>query len=181
MENWKKVSDFINYSISDKGRLRNDKTGRILKGGLDKDGYPQAILCNKKIRKCFKIHKLVARAFIPNIDNKPQVNHKDGNKQNNAANNLEWVTMQENQSHFWRELNNDVNKENRRRSHIGKGLLSDNPHARAVIRLDDGKIFKTIKEAAEDIGVNYTHIGEVCRGARKTCGGFRWSYLKEVI
>lgn len=180
MENWRKVSDFINYSISDNGRLRNDKTGRILKGSLDTDGYSQVILCDKNRRKSIKIHKLVAQAFIPNIEKKPQVNHKDGNKLNNTVNNLEWVTNQENQDHFWRELNNDAHKENRRRSHIGKGLLSDNPNSKAVIRIDDGKIFNTIKEAAEEIGVNYTHIGEVCRGSRKSCGGYRWSYVKEV-
>lgn len=180
MENWKKVSDFINYSISDYGRLRNDKSGRILKGGKDKDGYIQAILCNNGKRFNRRIHRLVAEAFLPNTENKPQINHKDGNKQNNNINNLEWSTNQENQDHFWRVINSDINKENRSRAHIGKGLLKDNPNSKKVMRIEDGKIFDTIKEAALDTGIRYNEISQVCNGKRKTTGGYHWKFIKEV-
>ena len=84
-ETWIKVKGFELYSVSDQGNVRNDKTGRILKGGLDKDGYPQVILCKNGSRVNRKVHRLVAEAFVPNPDNKPQVNHIDGNKQNNYA------------------------------------------------------------------------------------------------
>lgn len=179
-EIWRKVEGYPLYSISNKGRIRNDKSNRILKGGIDNYGYPQVILCNSGKRKSKKIHRLVSEAFISNPDNKPQVNHKDGIKTNNTVNNLEWVTNQENQSHFWRELDNKTHKQNRSRSHKGKGLLSENPNAKSVIRLEDGKIYKTIKEAAEDIGLNYHHLGEVCKGKRKTYGGYHWKFYKEV-
>ena len=180
-ETWIKVKGFELYSVSDQGNVRNDKTGRILKGGLDKDGYPQVILCKNRSRVNRKVHRLVAEAFIPNPDNKPQVNHIDGNKQNNAASNLEFCTNQENQTHFWRYLNNEQNKANRINAHKGKGLLSDNPNSKSVIRLEDGKVFKTIKEAAEELNISYIHIGEVCKGKRKTTGGYHWSYVKEAI
>lgn len=180
-ENWKKVKGFELYSVSDQGNVRNDKTGRILKGGLDTYGYPQVILCKNGARVNRKVHRLVAEAFVPNPDNKPQVNHIDGNKQNNAATNLEFCTYQENQDHFWRYLNNEQNKANRSNSHKGKGLLSNNPNAKSVIRLEDGKVYKTIKEAAEELNISYIHIGEACKGKRKTTGGYHWSYVKEAM
>jgi hypothetical protein len=180
-ESWIKVKGFELYSVSDQGKIRNDKTGRILKGGLDKDGYPQLILCKNGSRVNRKVHRLVAEAFVLNPDNKPQVNHIDGNKQNNAASNLEFCTNQENQDHFWRYLNNEQSKANRSNSHKGKGLLSNNPNAKSVIRLEDGKVYKTIKEAAEELNISYMHIGEACKGKRKTSGGYHWSYVKEVI
>lgn len=78
-ESWKKVDGFPLYSISSCGRLRNDKSGRILKTCPDQDGYPQNIMCNNGKRKNMKIHRLVAQAFIPNPDSKPQINHIGGN------------------------------------------------------------------------------------------------------
>ena len=180
-ETWIKVKGFDLYSVSDQGKIRNDKTKRLLKGGLDSDGYPQLILCKNGSRYNRKVHRIVAESFIPNPDNKPQVNHIDGNKQNNSVSNLEWCTNQENQNHFWQNLNNEDHKANRINSHKGKGLLSDNPNAKSVKRLEDGKIYKTIKEAAADLGISYIHIGEVCNGKRKTSGGYHWSYVKEVI
>lgn len=181
LENWRKVKDFNLYSVSDQGNIRNDKTGRILKGGLDTYGYPQVILCKNGSRINRKIHRIVAETFISNPDNKPQINHIDGDKTNNEVSNLEWCTNQENQNHFWRVLDNDTHKKNRSISHKNKGLLSENPNAKSVIRLEDGKIFKTIKEAAIDTGINYHHIGEVCRGKRKSIGGYHWKFYKEVI
>lgn len=180
-EVWIKVKGYPLYSISNLGRLRNDKSDKILKGGLDKDGYTQFILCNNGERSHGRLHRLVAEAFIPNPENKPQVNHIDGNKANNSANNLEWVTNQENQAHFWKVLENETHKLNRSRSHKGKGLLSSNPNSKSVIRLEDGKVFKTIKEAALDTGIKYNHIGEVCKGKRKSIGGYHWKFYEEVI
>lgn len=94
METFIKITNYPNYSISDLGNVRNDKTGRILKFYVKPSGYKQVQLGRKTIPQY--IHRLVAQAFIPNIDNKPQVNHKNGNKGDNRAINLEWVTASEN-------------------------------------------------------------------------------------
>ena len=105
-EIWKAVADSNGeYHISSHGRVKSYKCGkeRILKPGLIGNGYPMVCICySKKKQKCKIIHKLVALAFIPNLDNKPQVNHKDGNKLNNHIDNLEWVTAKENTNHAWR-------------------------------------------------------------------------------
>lgn len=81
------------YAVSDAGRIR--RRGRMLSGSLHQDGYIFVTLHGKQI----PLHRIIAEVFCPNIDKKPEVNHKDGNKQNNAVGNLEWVTRAENQKH----------------------------------------------------------------------------------
>ena len=94
METFVKVKNYNNYSISNFGNVRNDKTGRTLKTYTKENGYMQVQMGRKTIPQY--IHRLVAIAFIPNNENKPQVNHKNGNKQDNRVENLEWVTASEN-------------------------------------------------------------------------------------
>lgn len=94
METFKKIEEFSNYSVSNLGNVRNDKTVRILKTYTKPSGYMQVQLGRKTIPQY--IHRLVAKAFIPNNDNKPQVNHKNGIKCDNKVENLEWVTASEN-------------------------------------------------------------------------------------
>lgn len=177
-ERWAVIHNYPLYSVSTLGRVKNNKTQRILKGGLDKDGYKQQILCNNGLRVNRKVHKLVALAFIENPDNKPQVNHINGIKTDNRAVNLEWVTNQENQDHFWRVLNNETNRQNRSLAHKGKGLLSENPNAKRVIRLEDGKTYKTLKEAGADINTTYNKISDVCAGRAKSVKGYHFKYLE---
>lgn len=93
------ISNF--YEISNLGRIRNARTKRILKQNSNYKGYNLYVgtLGSKKRVKGIVIHRAVAETFIPNPENKPQVNHIDGNKGNNCVSNLEWVTAKENMSH----------------------------------------------------------------------------------
>lgn len=91
-EIWKVIDDHPNYMISNQGRVLNIKRGRYLKTRVPKCGYHFVIL-NGKYKT---VHVMVAQAFIPNPDNKPEVNHIDENKDHNYQSNLEWMTSQEN-------------------------------------------------------------------------------------
>lgn len=73
-------------------------------------GYHSVCLCKDNVKKYYRVHRLVAQAFIPNLDNKPEVNHKDGNRSNNRVDNLEWVTRSENETHAFRVLGKQPNK-----------------------------------------------------------------------
>lgn len=98
MAEYRKVDGFP-YSVSSDGLVRNDRTGRFRKPTVSNSGYLRVKLWDGgKSKNCF-IHRLVALAFVPNPGNKPEVNHIDGDKTNNAFSNLEWFTGVENIRH----------------------------------------------------------------------------------
>ena len=92
---------YDNFEVSEDGQLRNVKTGTVYKQHINKEGYNQVCISlgGRDKKKVFKIHKAVAETFICNLENKSDVNHKDGNKQNNTLSNLEWMTKKENMEH----------------------------------------------------------------------------------
>lgn len=130
MENevWKDISGYEGiYQISNYGNLKSlerkykkidrrtnkefiyFQKEKMLKPRVDKKGYLHYALNKDKKAKEFKAHRLVAEAFVPNIEEKPQINHKDMNKQNNYVDNLEWCTNGENQKHSYK---NNLNRKN---------------------------------------------------------------------
>ncbi len=96
-ERWKVVDGHPNYQVSSLGNIRNIKTGRTLTPYDDGSGYIRVTVDNR----CLRLHILVAKAFIPNPENKPTVNHIHGNKKDNRASQLEWATYSEQQFHVW--------------------------------------------------------------------------------
>lgn len=104
MEYWKTIEGYEDYEVSSLGRIRSNKSNRksiILKERYSKDGYIQYALLKNGKAKYIRIHRLVAEYFIPNPENKPTVNHKDGDKTNNCVENLEWATLSEQIQHAY--------------------------------------------------------------------------------
>ena len=103
MENWKDVPGYEGlYQISNLGNVKSLYSNKILKPSIDKYGYTRFSATKDKIQKTLIIHRLVAKLFIPNPNNLPQVNHKDGNKKNNCKNNLEWCTDSDNKKYAYK-------------------------------------------------------------------------------
>lgn len=125
-------------------------------------------------RKWIHIHRLVAIIHLPNPENKPQVNHIDGNKLNNNVNNLEWVTRSENMLHAYRELGIEGNKSN-----LGN-LYGNSFGARPVFQKSINgeliKMFDCVRRAWHETGVSETNISNCLHGRCKTAGGFKWEY-----
>lgn len=141
METWRKIKDCPRYEVSDEGRVKNSKTGRVLKQGVHRQGYSLVWLCGENGRHGKAVHRLVAEAFIDNLNSKPQVNHKDGNKSNNCVRNLEWSTGSENTIHAYQT-----------------GLFNGKPKVSIRI-VETGETFESIRDCAEHIGGS---SGDIC-------------------
>lgn len=117
LEVWKSLPGYEDlYEVSNFGRIKSlrynhTKEAKILSTYVNQNGYMCVKICRQGIKQCL-VHRLVAMLFVPNTDNKPHINHKDGNKANNTSDNLEWCTRSENQLHACRVL--------------GKGILEMN-------------------------------------------------------
>lgn len=175
------IKDFPDYYITDRGDVysRNySRTGCIKKLTPYKNHKGYLWLHLGRNKTCY-IHRLVAETFIPNPENKSQINHKDGNKENNCVNNLEWTSNSENVLHAYRILH-------RTNNFLGKSYMKgrygkDNPTHKVVQQIKDGEViaeFYGICEAGRVLGLNHANIVSCCQGKRKTVGGFNWKYKK---
>ncbi len=103
----KQIGDWP-YKVTEDGRVWSDRSEQFLTPGTKDDGYKVVVLCLDGNRKTCRVSRLVAEAFIPNPENKPEVNHKDGNKEDNSVDNLEWMTPKENTEHSRTVLGNKM-------------------------------------------------------------------------
>jgi len=162
MEVWGKIKDYPNYEVSTKGNIRNIKTLNILKSSL-RNGYPSVSLSKEGKSNTKNIHRIVASTFIG--ESELIVNHKDGNKTNNSLENLEWVSYEDNTKHA---LENNLQKTHPNR--VGQYKLKDE-------KLILMREYSSIIEASKETGISDKHIGSVCRGNRKSTGGYVWRYI----
>lgn len=177
MEIWKSVpiDGLEHYQVSNLGNIRNVSykgTGkiRVLSPCADKDGYLMACLTNRNGGQCnYRIHRLVAKAFIPNPDNYEQVNHKDENKTNNVVDNLEWCDCL---------YNNNYGTRNTR---LSKSKINTNckPICQCDLNGDVLKIWPSLNEINRHFGYDTGLIAKRCLGIGNSAYGFKWKYEGE--
>lgn len=173
VEQWKEIKDYSNYEVSNLGRVRNAITKRIRKPNSSYGLYYVVNLRNEYGFKLLKIHRLVAQAFIPNYDNKREVNHIDGDKHNNCVNNLEWATRKENAIH---SIKNGLQT----REQIIKAVSCSNTKTKKkLLQLKNGKIickFESCREASRKLNLSCSAISSCANGKYKTMYGYEWRY-----
>lgn len=172
------------YTVDECGNVFSVRSRMFLKQNTNTCGYKSVELFNAKGKsKRLLVHRIVASAFVPNPLNLPQVNHKDENKANNRASNLEWVTAKQN-------MNYGTAKERRKRSmewyyksRSIKDVAKENGknNSKPVLQFSkDGRLiakYASGKEASRATGANHSHILECCNGKRyKTVSGYIWKF-----
>lgn len=183
-EDWKNIPN-SNYSVSTKGRVRNDKTGHILKPWHTSYGYPVVALWTNGLMRKRPVHRLVAEAFIPNPDNKPCIDHINTIQSDNRVENLHWVTHKENSRNpiTLERLHKTTFKTGNGNPKTMTGKFGiENPRSKPVFQLENGlpiDLFSCAREAMRQTGIACSSITKCCRGQRKSAGGYQWRYENE--
>lgn len=164
------------YRVSNLGNVIRVNSGRVRKHWVVR-GYHRVALSKENVQKNYLIHRIVALAFISNIDKKSDVNHIDGVKTNNSLSNLEWCTRSENMRHSIDVLGNMIGEKN---PMYGK-LWSDCPNSKTVVQLSkewvEVKRFWSTHEAQRETWVNQGHISSACSWRLKSAGGYKWEFV----
>jgi hypothetical protein len=164
----KTIKNFPNYVIDENGVITNQLKNKSLKQFVSNGYYKVNLYLDNTNVKSLYVHRIVAENFIPNPENKKEVNHRDGNKLNNEISNLEWATRKENANHSWRY--------GLQKSKKGKySLLS-----KQVLQYDlDGNFIKkwnSVMDIERELGFKSGGISNCCLGKSKRSGKFIWKY-----
>lgn len=187
-EIWKDVKGYENlYQISNTGKIKSLERyknnhskkqlvkEKIRKQIVSKTGYYTCMLNKNGKNKLFKVHRLIAEAFIPNPNNYPIINHKDGNKLNNDISNLEWCNYSHNGKEAYRLglIKNNT-----------YGIKKYNNSLKIKVNQYDlnGKFIKqweSISDIQKELNYATTNICRCCKGTYKTAYGYIWKYTKD--
>lgn len=195
-EIWRDIEGYEGfYQVSTWGRVRSldrivadGRTSyKTLKGKIIKEtsarGYRKVRLTKDGKQTAYFVHRLVAQTFVPNPENKAEVDHTDTNPGNNRVENLRWATrLENNRNSLTRKKRSDGLKGNK--NHMYEKYGKDNPNSKAIFQITkDGNILRKwigISEAARQTGARHQNIVFCCQGKLNSSGGFRWIYASEL-
>lgn len=201
LEIWKNIDGFKYYQISNLGNIKSlertesiynykkrtnvlrKRKEKILATRISSNGYLNISLLKNGKTTTELVHRLVAEAFIPNPDNLPQVNHINGNKQDNRVENLEWCTPSENLRHA---VINGLKKSSEKQKEVAKkNILKANDKKRKQVEqlTLDGKLLKTwnsMTDIYNELNYRWGNISAVCRGKKDYAYGYKWKYRSDI-
>lgn len=187
-EIWKDVIGYEDaYQVSNLGCVRSvDRIilntsgryilvhGKVLKLRHNNNGYLYVILSKCQSKKFVFVHRLIASAFLPNTDNKPEIDHINAIRDDNRVSNLRWVTKIENRNNPHTIISNRESNRLARR----KSLDSVK---KKILQLDlDGnilKVFESLHNIEKTTGYSRANICRCCNGKKKICYGFKWEFM----
>ena len=158
-EQWRSIKEFDNYLVSNKGRIMNAKTGKILRPADDGGGYPMVNLCKEGKPKLKKVHRLVGEAFIENPNNLETINHIDEDKHNNNVENLEWLSR-------------------------GDNIRYSQAKPVEQYDLESGRLictYSSLSDCCRMTGFDISLISKACRGQYKKAYGYIWKYADNNV
>ena len=182
IEEWQDIIGYeCIYKISNLGNI--ESYDRVLKNHngsylfrsrkinsfISKLGYAKVHLSLNGKHKEFSVHRLIAKAFIPNLENKPEVNHIDGNKLNNSISNLEWCTRSENLQHAWDNNLRKVSDYNKKRmsNMVKSRSILDHKKAEIVLNLESGVYYYSIREASKAYNIERNKLASMLKNKRE--------------
>lgn len=174
-EIWKDIVGYEGlYQVSSYGKIKSILKNKLIYQEVGNVGYKVVALYKNNKRKKVTVHRIVAKAFIPNLKNLPQVNHIDGNKLNNCVENLEWCDNRYNQIHA-----------NKLGLNSKRNFITSYLNGKKVLQYDlNGKFikeWKSIKEASRILKIDNSCISKCCYHKRNKCGGYIWRFYEEVV
>ena len=164
---WKDIENWDSYCVSTLGDILRKDKNNIIVPISDRDGYLQVRLSHHNKQKTFKVHRLVAQAFIPNPNNYPQVNHKNGIKSDNRIENLEWCDGKYNVNYSHSKIYHDSI------AHRMKPVIQLSLNGEVIQR------FESVRSAAKSVNATNSHISDACNGKYKTCKGYMWKWIED--
>lgn len=174
---FREAKGYDGFLVSDTGIVKSAKTDKIRNQYTSPTGYVRVNIRQGGRWKTVSVHRLVADAFIPNPQNKPCVNHIDGNKANNNAENLEWCTHSENESHSYKCLGKTVSPEHIKKIiKLHKEAVST-PVTQFTLGGKNVRTFVSMAEAHRATGIAQSNISKCCNNERNQAGGYKWSFV----